>query len=246
METEALARILACPHCHSAVRFEELQVTCTSCSRSYPLRNGVPWLRMAEAGAAHEAIPPVSQDNASGLRRIVSRLPLASPVYKSAEDRGRIARFIDTIREERPDALILNVGSGSTAFPGTVSLDVDQFDHVQVVGDALSLPVLDGVLDGVITQGVLEHVASPWQAVDEIKRVLKPGGLSYNEVPLIQGDHSTPDCPDYWRFTRSGACMLFDDFELIDAGVVVGPGSGVTWLLIFHPASEVHGCRAFS
>jgi len=127
--------------------------------------------------------------------------------------------------------LILNVGSGSTAYEGVINLDMAPFAHVDLVGDAMALPILDGVLDGVITQGVLEHVRRPWQAVAEIGRVLKPGGVSYHELPFMQGDHTAADCPDFWRFTLSGAEALFEGFQIVERGVVVGPSSALAWLL---------------
>lgn len=50
-------------------------------------------------------------------------------------------------------------------------------DHVEVVdGDATRLPVRDGSVDVVISNGVLNLVPDKGRAVAEIARVLKPGG----------------------------------------------------------------------
>jgi ubiquinone/menaquinone biosynthesis C-methylase UbiE len=45
------------------------------------------------------------------------------------------------------------------------------------VGDALTLPYRDGVLDAVFGFGVLHHVPDWRGSVREIARVLKPGGI---------------------------------------------------------------------
>ena len=45
------------------------------------------------------------------------------------------------------------------------------------VGDARELPFADAVFDRVVANQVLLHLADPWQAVAEMRRVLAPGGL---------------------------------------------------------------------
>lgn len=233
MVWETLARILACPHCRSPVRTDTDRVTCTACGRVYPVRHGVPWMRLQDADG-----PPGFQRLAiqagqakGGWQRLARRWPLASPVCKSRAGRERIPAFVQRIRQANAEPLILNVGSGGTAYEGVINLDVAPFAPVELLGDATALPVLDGVLDGVITQGVLEHVRQPRQAVAETWRVLKRGGLSYHELPFMQGDHTAADCPDFWRFTFSGVQALFEGFQVVERGVVVGPSSGLAWLL---------------
>jgi ubiquinone/menaquinone biosynthesis C-methylase UbiE len=51
-------------------------------------------------------------------------------------------------------------------------------DHVCFqVGDAGELPLADGAFDRVVASQVLLHLADPWRAVAEMRRVLAPGGL---------------------------------------------------------------------
>jgi len=230
---ETLARILACPQCRAPVRIEAERVICTACGRTYPVRRGVPWMRPQDAnGQAGPQQPVISAAQAlSQRRRLAQRWPLISPICKTPTGKERIPAFVERIRRTNPEALILNIGSGTTAYQGVINLDVAPFAHVELVGDAEALPILDGVLDGVITQGVLEHVRRPWRAVTEIRRVLKPGGWSYHELPFMQGDHTAADCPDFWRFTLSGAESLFEGFQILERGVVVGPSSALAWLL---------------
>ena len=69
-----------------------------------------------------------------------------------------------------------------------------------VTGDALRLPFGDGVFDKVICAEVLEHLADDHSAMNELARVLRPGGLLAVSVPrygpelvnwaLSQGYHS--------------------------------------------------------
>jgi len=48
-----------------------------------------------------------------------------------------------------------------------------------VIADAGHLPLPDGRLDGVVCSNMLEHTPEPRRVVDEIVRVLRPGGWGY-------------------------------------------------------------------
>ena len=54
---------------------------------------------------------------------------------------------------------------------------------VVLAGDAARLPFPDASFDRVICSEVLEHLPDPDQAIAEIERVLKPGGLFAASVP---------------------------------------------------------------
>jgi SAM-dependent methyltransferase len=48
-----------------------------------------------------------------------------------------------------------------------------------LVGDAQQLPLSSGSLDGVFSSNMLEHTPDPSRVIDEIARVLRPGGWAY-------------------------------------------------------------------
>lgn len=50
------------------------------------------------------------------------------------------------------------------------------------LGDALGLPFQDDTFDVVLSAGLLEHFENPQPIVDEMVRVLKPGGLFYSDI----------------------------------------------------------------
>jgi SAM-dependent methyltransferase len=104
-----------------------------------------------------------------------------------------------------------------------VCFDIYASDQTDFVADAHDIPLIDGVVDGVWIQAVLEHVLTPSRVADEIARVLRPGGLVYAETPFLQPVHEK--AYDFTRFTESGHRWLFRQFEEIDTGVVSGPGS---------------------
>ncbi|MBI2415265.1 MAG: class I SAM-dependent methyltransferase [Candidatus Kerfeldbacteria bacterium] len=63
-------------------------------------------------------------------------------------------------------------------------------------------PFADDTFDFVICNAVLEHVADERFVLQEIYRVLKPGGKLYVSIPFLQPYH--PDPEDYRRFTTVG------------------------------------------
>ncbi len=82
------------------------------------------------------------------------------------------------------------------AHRGAVQLDLQDIDRP------------DGSFDAILTPHVLEHVPETGKALDEIHRVLAPGGRMYLQVPLLQGRTAPPvepefhgdNTPVFWRF----------------------------------------------
>ena len=75
-----------------------------------------------------------------------------------------------------------------------------------ICGSALELPFAAGSFDTVFSSQVLEHVPEPWRMVEEMARVLKPGGHLIISAPHIWGLHEVPH--DYFRFTCYGLAYL--------------------------------------
>lgn len=72
--------------------------------------------------------------------------------------------------------------------------------HPDVYGDACRLPLRNGCMDAVMLFEVLEHVPDPRDALAEISRVLRPGGMLLLSVPFMYPIHNAPF--DFHRFTR--------------------------------------------
>jgi ubiquinone/menaquinone biosynthesis C-methylase UbiE len=101
----------------------------------------------------------------------------------------------------RPGLRVLDVGCGTGDYlrimaplvaPGPavgVDLSASLIDRAQrrvtpgqahmsfQVGDACELPFADAAFDRVVANQILLHLADPWRAVAEMRRVLGPGGL---------------------------------------------------------------------
>jgi len=76
---------------------------------------------------------------------------------------------------------------------------------------ASNLPA--GELDLVFCLQVFEHLRRPWKAMEELFRILKPGGQVLWAAPFFEEVHNSPG--DYWRFTPQGARALAEDASFI-------------------------------
>ena len=76
-------------------------------------------------------------------------------------------------------------------------------------GDALHLPFPEGRFDRIICSEVLEHVLDPGQALAELTRVLKPGGLVALSVPTPFSEWAYWMASDDYFNTPGGHVRIF-------------------------------------
>ena len=100
---------------------------------------------------------------------------------------------------------------------GYVAFDIAPGPAIDVTGDIERTPFKDDEFDTIISTQVLEHVRRPWLVVEEMRRILKPGGIAFITAPFLVQHHGHPD--DFFRYTTSGIASLFADrgFEIIES-----------------------------
>lgn len=121
------------------------------------------------------------------------------------------------IKKHRSDQESLDLGSGRSPyknlFPNTISMDIHPDSGADIIGDALNIPLQDNQFEQVLCFELLEHVTNPQLCIDEIYRVLKPGGKLILSTRFLFSVHHAPH--DYYRFTRYGLEHLLSKFENI-------------------------------
>jgi len=109
------------------------------------------------------------------------------------------------------DVWTLDLGCGRSpnadAFPNRVGVDVAPDRGVYVIADAHHLPFASGTFPQIVTSEVLEHLADPPRAAQEMSRVLTAGGRLILTTPFVYPVHEAPH--DYQRFTVYGLSRLF-------------------------------------
>jgi SAM-dependent methyltransferase len=125
-------------------------------------------------------------------------------------------RLDDFLRRHATDRLTLDVGCGSSRyaglFPNRVAVDVSPHPELRACADAHRLPFRDGTFEVVLCTEVLEHVIDPQRVVEELYRVLKPGGTSLLTTRFCYPIHDPPR--DFYRYTRYGLEHLFKRWKI--------------------------------
>jgi len=109
----------------------------------------------------------------------------------------------------------------------------------QIIGDAHQLPFREASFDCVLICEVLEHLANPGGALEEIHQVLRAGGVTLITIPFLVGVHSDPY--DFQRWTSTGLrreleSVGFSRIEISPMGGIWGVTADLLRLL-----TENHG-----
>jgi len=144
-----------------------------------------------------------------------------------------ILRFLESW-QDRIHGKVLDVGLGDWPYPRQLFQDrcnyiaTDCFEHpnIDVISDIhhLTDAFQPESFDFVICTEVLEHVPRPWEAVQELHAVLKPGGTLLLTTPFNFRLHSNEQVRDYWRMSADGLRVLlqevagFEEVEITSIG----------------------------
>jgi SAM-dependent methyltransferase len=164
------------------------------------------------------------------LRRSFPLLDVLS-YYRAARRRGLLpphaleARFRAVVHANAGKRCLqigvprLRVGSGWTVLDLTSPSALVDVRH-----DEQLLRFSDGTFDLIVCTAVLEQVKSPKRTLRELRRVLKPGGEIWVEVPFIQAlEQRRTSGPDYWRVTLDGLRLWMEAFDELAAGMSGSP-----------------------
>jgi len=141
---------------------------------------------------------------------VARELPIAAPVYEFGALQVEGQEGFADLR---------------SLFPGVEYVGTDAREGVGVdrVLDLHDLDLPDGSVGTAICVETLEHVEYPRRALEEIHRVLTPGGIAVITSTMDFPIHNHPH--DYWRFTPEAFKSLFRPFR----GSFVGYAGDELW-----------------
>lgn len=115
---------------------------------------------------------------------------------------------------------IIDIGAGQSElamfFEDDIYIGIDlgvgddkwDFTNLDLKCDVQLLPIKSSIADAALNLWVMEHVPAPQTMVDEMFRILKPGGKIFLIVPFALHEHQQPY--DFYRYTRFGVRHLFE------------------------------------
>lgn len=114
---------------------------------------------------------------------------------------------------------VLHIGSGNSRLPGAETIDVLDLPNVDIVHDLESFPwpYEDNAFDLIFAHSVFEHFSDPVKIMEEMWRVLKPGGRAVITVPYFRSVDAYCD-PTHKHFFTSGSFNYYLDEQTTLAG----------------------------
>lgn len=181
---------------------------CENCGQGYPIIDDIPFFFCPES--IKNFIQIDEQRRNSGKTQ---RKNIAGGAYHWQE--YKISEFLPTPAQGK-DVMLLGCGdAGERTYLHDIGFETVAFDVVRSQGtdflaDAHKIPLGNATFDGVISMQVLEHLHSPWIAVQEISRILKPGGWFVGSVAFLKPYHNS-----YFHMTHKGAQQLLSISGLV-------------------------------
>ena len=207
---------LACPRCRGALTYSAAEARCSACATAYPIRRER--IYFVDVPTRNDDLDRVK----AWLKRTLGQayytvgIQIFAPTFPL--DFARVVtRHVDP-----STALVVDAGSGNNRLhPDTISIDIFDYDAVDLVCTLESLPFRPDALDAIVSRSVLEHLRDPAAVVKEFHRCTRPGGLGIHLIPFLFPAHASP--VDYHRFTPDGHDILFEAWERVSRTNPTGP-----------------------
>lgn len=134
------------------------------------------------------------------VRQAAASLPTGARVLDAGAGEGFYKYLFEHTRYHAADFLKVNKDYGKVSY----------------ICDLQMIPIAQESYDGIICTQVLEHTPEPARVVEELFRILKPGGQLWLSAPLFYQEHETPY--DFYRYTQFGFRYLLEGngFQIVN------------------------------
>jgi SAM-dependent methyltransferase len=165
-------------------------------------------------GSTHAKVWSIPRSRPAPAETIFSVIINPMPIQRPNSSRSYLLEFArQAAASIPPGAAVLDAGAGKTPYKRLFSharyesadfcqVDQKSYGEITYVCDLARIPVPDDQYDLVLLTQVLEHVPEPKPVLQELFRVLKPGGAIWLTAPLFFEEHDIPF--DFYRYTQYG------------------------------------------
>lgn len=155
------------------------------------------------------------------MKEKLKKTLLKFPTYKiQPVARYSLNRCLSRQFKKLKPGRVLDIGAKHSPYRALIPhleylrLDIAPESKPDILGSVEDIKWEDNYFDTVIATELLEHIAYPERAVQEIHRVLKPEGIVIISTRFIFPYHPGPK--DYYRFTKDSLALLFKNFKKIE------------------------------
>ncbi len=195
---------LCCPLCKGQLTCGVTHLTCKGCLRNYPIVDGIP-----------RFFHTTSKDLQLSIQKwdTLYRKHLKIKQYEKEFTEYKAMYFGDTFEQleevkKIEGSVYLEIGCGQFSMGQllakhcslVIGIDVSSEalkvaksmllkkgirNYLLIQGDILNMPLVSNSVDFIYGGGVIEHFKNTQQCVNELHRVLRKGGVSFNTVPML-------------------------------------------------------------
>ena len=226
-----LEEILRCPTCMEGnCKFIQDVIICSNCKSNFDFKGNVPVLLDMEASPEIKEL--ISKQSWEGYdienvgNKAAGYFYNKKSIWQKLSPKYRVQvgpTYTEFFKKYYINGRVLDLGGGPNSLNkiGMVNLDVNDYPTVDIIGDARRMPFSNNSFDAIISNSMLEHIWEVDKVVSESYRITKSGGFVFFGVPLICARHHTKD---FHRWTLPGLEKLFEKFEVVEKGTILGPG----------------------
>ena len=169
------------------------------------------------------------------FREFILFAPAGEPGFsgraKTERDANKYGPYIESLINAVPSTeWILDCGGGDRFFgnENVINFEYLKYKNADIFGDIHKAPFAPDSFSLIISQAVFEHLANPFEAANNMRRILKPGGIAYIEVAFMQPLHAVPY--HFFNMTDWGLRELFKGCETIRTGWFGQLSGTIEWL----------------
>ncbi len=222
-EKDDIFHFLRCPYCLCHIEKENDYAICQGCKEMFNYdENGIIDLRLKKPKQVNlnfelgKKEKMGDQDFFQNFKVRYPNHPIPNSISKGLQ--WELCSYFPKVLNEK--LFVLDVGCENSKYRKIceyigfhyVGTDVNSSPYLSFLSDAHALPVANGYFDLVIAYNLIEHLKYPFVAIQEIARVLKPGGMFVGVVSFLEPFHWV----SYYHHTHFGIfnLLMFGDFKI--------------------------------